>query len=133
MLAFKFFTLVTNVFLYFLSFKRFKFDQVGSEFCLRATGQDSRSLCSAVCKWNYSVKPTGEIVGWDTDYLKAVSLQDLASDNFKRLGINRRTGWENQLENAVNNFAIFKGYICFREHCPLTRRACQWRSFKEEC
>ena len=53
----------------------------------RATGFDSRSLCSTVCKWTYlghaGLEHGG---GWDTAFFEAIGLGDLARDRFARIG-----------------------------------------------
>ncbi|KAI4462229.1 ribulokinase [Holotrichia oblita] len=46
----------------------------------KATGDDSRSLCSLVCKWTY------EIDGWNEGYFREIGLEDLIEDNFKKIG-----------------------------------------------
>ena len=48
----------------------------------RATGSESRSLCSTVCKWTY----LGHEGRWDSGYFSAIGLDDLARDGFARLG-----------------------------------------------
>ena len=48
----------------------------------RATGVDSRSLCSTVCKWTY----LGHDARWDEDYFRAVGMGDLADEGFARIG-----------------------------------------------
>lgn len=50
-----------------------------------ATGSLSRSLCSLVCKWNYECSVDGN-QGWNTGFLRDVGLEDLATDNFKKIG-----------------------------------------------
>ncbi|CAD5113467.1 DgyrCDS2631 [Dimorphilus gyrociliatus] len=50
----------------------------------KATGSTTRSLCSLVCKWNYL--QTKEFQGWNIDFFKQVGLEDLAEENFERLG-----------------------------------------------
>jgi len=54
----------------------------------RATGDDTRSLCSTVCKWTYlghrDRGPDG--TGWDADYFKQIGLGDLATEGFSRIG-----------------------------------------------
>lgn len=52
----------------------------------RATGTDTRSLCSTVCKWAYLGQKGTSGEGWDKDFLKTIGLDDLADDNFKALG-----------------------------------------------
>ncbi len=48
----------------------------------RATGADSRSLCSTVCKWTY----LGHERRWDAAYFRAIGLDDLADEGFRRIG-----------------------------------------------
>ncbi|MBN9507923.1 MAG: FGGY-family carbohydrate kinase [Alphaproteobacteria bacterium] len=48
----------------------------------RATGADSRSLCSTVCKWTY----LGHEGQWDPAYFRAIGLGDLADEGFARIG-----------------------------------------------
>ena len=48
----------------------------------RATGADSRSLCSTVCKWTY----LGHEARWDAAFFAAIGLGDLAQDGFRRIG-----------------------------------------------
>jgi FGGY-family pentulose kinase len=48
----------------------------------RATGSDTRSLCSTVCKWNYR----GQEGSWDEAYLRAIGLGELADEGFRRIG-----------------------------------------------
>ncbi len=48
----------------------------------RATGNDSRSLCSTVCKWTY----LGHESRWDAAFFESIGLGDLARDGFARIG-----------------------------------------------
>ncbi|RUT25891.1 ribulokinase [Asaia sp. W19] len=48
----------------------------------RATGSDSRSCCSTVCKWTYLAHDKG----WDPAYFEAIGLGDLVAENYKRIG-----------------------------------------------
>jgi FGGY-family pentulose kinase len=48
----------------------------------RATGADSRSLCSTVCKWTY----LGHEGRWDPSYFRAIGLADLVEEGFARIG-----------------------------------------------
>lgn len=56
----------------------------------RATGVDTRSLCSTVCKWNYlghEQADEGDSVGqWAASYLRRIGLDDLVDDGFERIG-----------------------------------------------
>ena len=52
-----------------------------------ATGNEKRSFCSVVCKQGYvPVGVDGSVKGWQEDFLKDIGLEDLAEDNFKRMG-----------------------------------------------
>jgi FGGY-family pentulose kinase len=48
----------------------------------RATGIDTRSLCSTVCKWTY----LGHEQRWDGDFFSAVGLPEFAREGFRRIG-----------------------------------------------
>lgn len=52
----------------------------------RATGSETRSLCSTVCKWTYLGQNGLDGSGWDKDFLVSIGLEDLAADNFKAIG-----------------------------------------------
>lgn len=56
----------------------------------RATGDETRSLCSTVCKWTYlghESGPSGDSIGrWDASYWKAIGLDDLVRERFARIG-----------------------------------------------
>ncbi|WP_028116687.1 FGGY-family carbohydrate kinase [Ferrimonas senticii] len=48
----------------------------------KATGDDSRSLCSTVCKWTY----LGHEDKWDKSYFESIGLEDLLDNNARRIG-----------------------------------------------
>jgi len=56
----------------------------------QATGVDTRSLCSTVCKWTYlghEKSVDADSVGcWDESYFRQVGLDDLADERFRRIG-----------------------------------------------
>lgn len=52
----------------------------------RATGTDTRSLCSTVCKWTYLGQNGLDGSGWDQAFLASIGLEDLAADNFNAIG-----------------------------------------------
>lgn len=52
----------------------------------RATGDDTRSLCSTVCKWTYLGHRGPDGAGWDADYFRRIGLGDLAVEGFSRIG-----------------------------------------------
>lgn len=48
----------------------------------RATGADTRSLCSTVCKWTF----LGHENRWDSGFFAKVGLEDLVDEAFRRIG-----------------------------------------------
>ena len=48
----------------------------------RATGVDTRSLCTTVCKWTY----LGHAHGWDGGFFGRAGLGDLVDENYARIG-----------------------------------------------
>ncbi|XP_075164682.1 FGGY carbohydrate kinase domain-containing protein [Haematobia irritans] len=48
----------------------------------RATGSDSRSLCSVVCKWNYDA----ENMSWNQEFFKEIGLEELLGNNAEIIG-----------------------------------------------
>ena len=52
----------------------------------RATGDDTRSLCTTVCKWTYLGHRGLDGAGWDASYFRAIGLGDLAAEGFRRIG-----------------------------------------------
>ncbi|XP_001601900.1 FGGY carbohydrate kinase domain-containing protein [Nasonia vitripennis] len=51
----------------------------------KATNSESRSLCSLVCKWNFSAGPNGDN-HWCADFFDEIGLSDLQSNNWKKIG-----------------------------------------------
>ncbi|XP_077290629.1 FGGY carbohydrate kinase domain-containing protein isoform X2 [Arctopsyche grandis] len=51
----------------------------------RATGSNSRSLCSVVCKWNYEANDSG-MTQWNAEFLEQISLRELTDNNHKKIG-----------------------------------------------
>ncbi|MEO7892084.1 MAG: FGGY family pentulose kinase, partial [Vicinamibacterales bacterium] len=52
----------------------------------RATGDDTRSLCTTVCKWTYLGQQGMDGAGWDAGYFRRIGLGDLATEKFTRIG-----------------------------------------------
>lgn len=52
----------------------------------RATGDDTRSLCTTVCKWTYLGHKRLEGQGWDRSYFGRIGLGDIAAEQFARIG-----------------------------------------------
>lgn len=48
----------------------------------RATGSDTRSLCSAVCKWNYDIGANS----WNAEFLRDIGLMELVNSHFSIIG-----------------------------------------------
>ena len=65
-----------------------KFFDLPDYLTYRATGSETRSLCSAVCKWTYlGHEKQGEQQGrWDSSYFESIGLPDLVEERFSRLG-----------------------------------------------
>ncbi len=68
-------------------FDRCKFYDLADALTHMATGNETRSYCSTVCKQGFvPVGVDGSVKGWQGDFLKEIGLEDLCEDNFKRLG-----------------------------------------------
>lgn len=68
-------------------FDRCKFYDLTDALTHLATGAETRSFCSVVCKQGFvPVGVDGSVKGWQEDLLTTIGLGDLAKDNFKRLG-----------------------------------------------
>ncbi|MCJ1351433.1 MAG: hypothetical protein MMC33_001417 [Icmadophila ericetorum] len=68
-------------------FDRCKFYDLADALTHLATGNETRSYCSTVCKQGFvPVGVDGSIKGWQEDFLKEIGLEDLCEDNFKRMG-----------------------------------------------
>ena len=72
------------------SWKRTKhFFDLPDYLTYRATGDLTRSLCSMTCKWTYLAhEAEAGNSGWHADFFKAAGLEDLARENFERIGGN---------------------------------------------
>ncbi|KAK5118118.1 hypothetical protein LTR62_004165 [Meristemomyces frigidus] len=68
-------------------FDKCKFYDLTDALTHMATGNETRSFCSVVCKQGYvPVGVDGSVKGWQGDFLTEIGLQDLCEDNFKRMG-----------------------------------------------
>jgi FGGY-family pentulose kinase len=55
----------------------------------KATGIDTRSLCTTTCKWTYLAHEQSEAEragGWDDSYFRAIGLSELCDEGYARLG-----------------------------------------------
>ena len=68
-------------------FDKCKFYDLADALTHMATGKETRSFCSTVCKQGFvPVGVDGSVKGWQEDFLKEIGLEDLCEDNFKRMG-----------------------------------------------
>jgi len=68
-------------------FDKCKFYDLADALTHLATGSDTRSFCSTVCKQGYvPVGVDGSVKGWQEDFLTSIGLKDLCEDNFRRMG-----------------------------------------------
>ncbi|SLM38580.1 fggy-family carbohydrate kinase [Lasallia pustulata] len=68
-------------------FDRCKFYDLADALTHIATGNETRSFCSTVCKQGFiPVGVDGSVKGWQGDFLTEIGLGELTEDNFKRLG-----------------------------------------------
>lgn len=79
----------------------------------RATGDDTRSLCTTVCKWTYQGHLSGEGKGWNKKYFNDIGLEDLVDENFTRIGTRVRPMGEalgqGLTEAAAEDFGLVAG------------------------
>lgn len=68
-------------------FARCKFYDLADALTHLATGNETRSFCSTVCKQGFvPVGVDGSVKGWQEDFYETIGLGDLTEDNFKRMG-----------------------------------------------
>lgn len=68
-------------------FDQCKFFDLADALTHIATGNEKRSFCSVVCKQGYvPVGVDGSVKGWQEDFLNEVGLEELTTDDFKRVG-----------------------------------------------
>ncbi|KAF3910377.1 Ribulokinase [Dactylellina cionopaga] len=68
-------------------FKDCKFYDLVDALTHIASGKETRSFCSAVCKQGYvPVGIDGSVKGWQDDFLTSIGLPELVEDGFKRMG-----------------------------------------------
>lgn len=68
-------------------FERCKFYDLADALTHLATGAETRSFCSTVCKQGYvSVGVDGTVKGWQKDFYESIGLEDLVENNFQRMG-----------------------------------------------
>ena len=68
-------------------FERCKFYDLADALTHLATGTETRSFCSAVCKQGFvPVGVDGSVKGWQEDFYQTIGLGDLVKDDFRRMG-----------------------------------------------
>lgn len=68
-------------------FDQCKFYDLADALTHMATGNDTRSYCSTVCKQGFvPVGVDGSVKGWQEDFYETIGLGDLVKDDFKRMG-----------------------------------------------
>lgn len=91
-------------------FARSKFFDLGDALTHIATGNESRSFCSTVCKQGFvPVGVDGSVKGWQEDFYDTIGLSDLVEDNFKRMG---------GVDKVVSRICIPVTLSFARNHCP---------------
>jgi len=64
-----------------------KFYDLADALTHMATGKETRSYCSVICKQGYLASSTGcGEAGWQLDFLTLIGLEDFATDDYFRLG-----------------------------------------------
>lgn len=68
-------------------FRDCKFYDLADALTHLATGKETRSYCSVVCKQGYLASGiVSDQEGWQSDFLNSIGLEDLVEDNFSKLG-----------------------------------------------
>ncbi|ODV86578.1 hypothetical protein CANARDRAFT_27011 [[Candida] arabinofermentans NRRL YB-2248] len=67
-------------------FESCKFYDLADFLTHKATGKETRSFCSTVCKQGFIPDGITNRNGWSSDFLLKVDLPELVEDNFRRLG-----------------------------------------------
>ncbi|CAN6627021.1 D-ribulokinase YDR109C [Trichomonascus vanleenenianus] len=68
-------------------FNQCKFYDLADFLTHKATGSETRSFCSVVCKQGYvPVGVDGSVKGWSEEFLTSIGLPELVEDNFRRIG-----------------------------------------------
>ncbi|KAI5955172.1 hypothetical protein KGF54_001733 [Candida jiufengensis] len=64
-----------------------KFYDLADYLVHKATGTETRSYCSVVCKQGFvPIGVEGSETGWSNDFLMSIDMPELVEDNFRRLG-----------------------------------------------
>ena len=67
-------------------FNECKFYDLADFLTMKATGKETRSFCSVVCKQGYIPNGITNRNGWSKEFLQKINLPELAANNFAKLG-----------------------------------------------
>lgn len=68
-------------------FTKCKFFDLADYLTFKATGKETRSFCSTVCKQGLiPIGVEGSTEGWSREFLTEIGLEELCEDNFRRIG-----------------------------------------------
>lgn len=67
-------------------FQSCKFFDLPDYLTMKATGKETRSYCSVVCKQGYIPKGITSRNGWSAEFLNKIGLPELVADDFSKLG-----------------------------------------------
>lgn len=96
-------------------FDQCKFFDLADALTHIATGNEKRSFCSVVCKQGYvPVGVDGSVKGWQEDFLNEVGLEELTTDDFKRVG-----GVDRVVSPFLLQLFIISMSIIFRLRCSF--------------
>lgn len=86
-------------------FERSKFYDLADALTYLATGKETRSYCSTVCKQGFvPVGVDGSVKGWQDDFLTEIGLGDLVTDDYLRIGgVNGKVGYHIPGKNVITD------------------------------
>ncbi|TID30337.1 hypothetical protein CANINC_001039 [Pichia inconspicua] len=90
-------------------FNSTKFYDLVDFLTMKATGNETRSFCSVVCKQGYIPQGITNRNGWSFDFFQKIGLEELAENNFERIGgldgINGKYLTAGETIGPLSNFA----------------------------
>lgn len=70
--------------------KSFRFFDLPDFLTYRATWDETRSLCTTVCKWTYLGHEGADGAGWSAEFFRKIGLDELVAEQFQRIGVKVR-------------------------------------------
>lgn len=105
-------------------FNRCKFYDLSDYLTFRATGNQRKSLCAAVCKQGFlPYGVDGSTEGWSKDFLESIDLKELVENNFAKLG-----GPLTDSNNSTTNYLSAGEFVG-----PLNERAAEELGLTVKC